>query len=111
MPLIFGPRNSRYAYTGSLCPHNDLALESNAITLGEAIADYEKKFDVRIKACIEPLPGTTEVKYFLMTDIDSTLLHYVDIHVLRGESEICPKQNILFALEPNDLVEMGELVC
>jgi len=41
MPLLFGPKNSRYTYTGSLCPHNDLAFESKAKTLSEAISDYE----------------------------------------------------------------------
>lgn len=111
MPLLFGPKNSRYTYTGTPCPHNDLALKSNARTLGEAIRDYEKHFSLKIKACDEPLPGESEVKYFLVTDAETGLFHYVDIHVFRGEAEICPKQDTAFMLEPGDLVEMGELIC
>jgi hypothetical protein len=111
MPLLSGPKNSRYTYTGTPCPHQDLALKSNARTLGEAIQDYEKHFNVTIKACVVPLPGQSEVKYFVITDIETEVIHYVDIHVFRGEVEICPKQDTAFLLEPDDLVEMGELVC
>jgi len=111
MPLLFGPKNSRYVYTGTPCPHNDLALKSSARTLGEAIRDYEQHFNLEIKACDKPLPGQSEVKYFIVTDAETAFVHYVDIHVLRGGAEICPKQDTAFLLEPDDLVEMGELVC
>jgi hypothetical protein len=111
MPLIFGPKNSRYTYTGTPCPHNDLALPSNAKTLHEAIQEYEKHFNVAIRPCLDPLPGQSEVKYFILTDLESEIIWYVDIHVLRGNEEICPKQNLAFELETEDLVEMGALIC
>ncbi len=111
MPLLFGPKNSRYAYTGSLCPHNDLALQSNAKSLGEAIQHYEAHFNVSVKPCVDPLPGESEVKYFVVADCDLEVVHYVDIHVFRGAKEICPGQDTTFDLESDDLVEMGELIC
>lgn len=111
MPLIFGPKNSRYAYTGSPCPHNDLAYPSQAKTLDEALRDYEGRFNVELKPCLEPLPGESDVKYFALTDRETGIWHYVDIHVFRGETEICPKQDLSFILWPDDLVEIGELIC
>ncbi len=111
MPLLFGPLNSRYTYTGSPCPHTDLALKSDAKTLGEAIREYERHFNVEVRPCSAPLPGQSEVKYFTLTEAKNQFVHYVDIHVLRGEEEICTKQDLSFQLESSDLVEMGELVC
>ena len=86
-------------------------MESDARTLGDAIRDYEKHFSVSIRPCTKPLQGQSEVKYFEFTDVGSGVLHYVDIHVLRGKEEICPRQDTHFILEPNDIVEMGELIC
>lgn len=111
MPLLFGPKNSRYTDTGSTCPHNDLALHTEAKTLGEAIRDYENAFDVVVTPCLEPLPGQAEVKYFTVIDRDTEIMNVVDIHIFRGESEICPKQDTSFILHTDDLVEMGELIC
>ena len=48
MILIFGSHNSRYTYTGSLCPHNDLAYEIEASQIKDAIRLYEEKFNVKI---------------------------------------------------------------
>jgi hypothetical protein len=111
MPLLFGPKNSRYTYTGSLCPHNDLAFESKAKTLNEAISDYEAKFNVSITPYQKPLPGETEVKYFHFKDNDTNSSSAVDIHIIRESTNICTKQNLSFPLLETDLVEMGELIC
>ena len=111
MPLIFGPKNSRYSYTRSPCPHNDLALRSTARTLGEAIQHYEAEFDVAIRPCVEPLPGESQVKYYDVAEVDTGTNWLVDIHVQRGSEEICPKQELSFLLLESDLVEMGVLVC
>lgn len=35
----------------------------------------------------------------------------VDIHIVRGDAELCPKQNLDFALEDADMVELGPLLC
>lgn len=111
MPLLFGPMNSRYTYTGTPCPHNDLALKSDATILWGAMRDYEEHFNVKIRPCVEPMEGQSEVKYFELIGVETGVLHYVDIHVLRATEEICPGQDTFFKLEPNDLVEMGALVC
>jgi hypothetical protein len=111
MPLLFGPKNSRYTYTGTPCPHNDLAFASDAKTLSDAIQQYEEHFKVVIQPCTEPLPGETDVKYFSIRDIDSADFKLVDIHIIRGAEIICPKQDVTFGLIDSDLVEMGELIC
>jgi len=112
MPIIFGPNNSRYSYTGSPCPHTDLAFESSAKTLSEALKAYEDHFDVSVVPCVTPIdPSDTEVKYFVFTNNKTSISKYVDIHVFRGNEEICPKQNLGFELLGEDMVEMGELIC
>jgi hypothetical protein len=112
MPTIFGPVNSRYAYTGSPCPHNDLAFESTAETLGEALKAYQIHFDVSVYPCTTPIdPCDTELKYFVFTDNKTSISTYVDIHVHRGNLEICTKQNLDFKLLSNDMVELGEPIC
>jgi len=113
MPLIFGPKNSRYAYTGSPCPHTDLAFESNAETLGDAIKAYEARFDVSISPYSTQITPDDEdaAKYFLCKDNQAELTSLVDIHIFRGKEEICPKQNISFKLELTDMVELGEPIC
>lgn len=113
MPLVCGPKNSRYAYTGSKCPHTDLALEVTALTLAEALATYEKHFKVSVSPAPADHPDLIgqEAKYFVHTDRETGLAQLVDIHVLRDGKEVCAKQNMDFALLPQDIVELGELAC
>lgn len=113
MPLLCGPKNSRYTYTGSVCPHTDLALRVDAMTLGDALVQYERCFDVRISAHVDA--GDAEEKhgdkYFRYVDEASGDNMLVDIHVFRGDAELCPKQNLDFPLEMADIVELGPLLC
>lgn len=113
MPLLCGPKNSRYAYTGNLCPHTDLALKVDALTLGDAIAQYETHFGVRISAHIDAEDAEEKFgdKYFRYVDEAGGENKLVDIHVFRGSAELCPKQNLEFALENADIVELGPLLC
>ena len=113
MPLLCGPLNSRFTFTGTPCPHLDLALHSNAKNLVEALIDYEQHFKVTIKPMLEPLddnPANTG-KYFKYWADDSETWSAVDIHILRADEEICPKQDLLFQLHPSDIVEIGQLIC
>ena len=113
MPFICGPRNSRYTYTGTQCPHLDLALRSNARTLDDAVREYEAHFNVRVAPMVEPFDGNPKNfgKYFEFSDLSSGIRQPVDIHIIRGNDEICPKQDLSFALLVDDVVELGELVC
>ncbi len=113
MPLLCGPLNSRFTFTGSLCPHLDLAIQSNAQTLGEALSDYERHFKIKIKPMLEPLDGdpANAGKYFQFWGDGAANWTAVDIHILRGTEEICPKQDLSFALHPTDVVDIGELIC
>lgn len=113
MPLICGPKNSRYTFTGSPCPHLDLAIEVVAGNLDDALRAYESHFHV----AISPFIGTHgcleagEPRYFEFTDVESDRMQLVDIHVHRNGIDLCPKQNLAFALLSGDLVEIGELIC
>lgn len=111
MPFLCGPKNSRYAYTGTLCPHLDLALRSNAHTLAEAIFDYEQHFDVRVTPMLESFDGNSENfgKYFKFTDLINNNWQPVDIHVIRDNGQIFPKQDLSFSLHEDDVLEFVEL--
>lgn len=113
MPFLCGPKNSRYTYTGTLCPHLDLALRSNAQTLDDAIRDYEAHFNVQVAPMLDPLDGNSENlgKYFEFTDLSSGARQPVDIHIIRSNDEICPRQDLSFALLVDDVVELGEIIC
>ena len=113
MQLIFGPSNSRYTYTGSPVPHNDLAYEIAVNTLGEALAAYELRFN----ATVVPFAGNpddphlAEPKYFTFQGRGQDTSSLVDIHIHRDGKEICPKQDLNFRLLAGDLVELGQLIC
>ena len=106
MPLLCGPKNSRYTYTGSACPHTDLALQVDAETLGDALVQYERHFDVRISAHVDAEDAEEKHgdKYFRYVAEKSGENMLVDIHVFRGDAELCPKQNLNFPLEVREMV-------
>ena len=112
MALVCGPKNSRFTYTGSLCPHTDLAIEVSANRLSEAISAYERTFNAEVIPAPMGIPELVghEGKYFLHTDLDSGRKNLVDIHVFRGGRDLCVKQNLEFPILPGDLIEMGELI-
>ena len=113
MPLLCGPKNSRYAPTGSAPPHLDLALRSDATCLGEAILEYEAHFNVKLTQLTGPLydDPNNAGKFFEFKDLETGDLDHVDIHIFRGGQEICAKQDLSVALEADDVVEFGPLLC
>ncbi|MPV64337.1 hypothetical protein [Burkholderia sp. BE17] len=74
---------------------------------------YEIHFGVRITAHIDAQDAAEKFgdKYFHYIDEASGEDKLVDIHVFRGSAELCPKQNLDFALESGDIVELGPLLC
>ncbi len=113
MPLLCGPKNSRFTFTGSRCPHLDLAVESAAKTLDEALRDYERRFNVRVTPCQAPKARDADgsLRYFDFLDLNTKSLQWVDVHVIRDGVALCAKQDLMFALQPDDIVELGELLC
>ena len=117
MPVIHGP-NNRWHGPPDGAP--DLAFRCACETLGEAINAYERAFCVSITPYdgINP-PVSPEAdagpKYFVYSDAplgeepDEIL---VDIHVERNGEEICPKQDLAFRLQPDDVVQIWTgMVC
>src|SRR3954469_18810419 len=82
----------------------NVAIE--ATTLGEAISAAERLANVRIVAHDPP-------KWFRVyaPDSDSPDYRLADIHVSRGDADICPKQDIGYALLPSDTIYIGALAC
>lgn len=108
MPLIFGPLNSRYAYTGSPCPHSDLAFEISDLTLRDALRSYEAKFDVMIVPGNLPLADSPGLKCFHVGKAEGLRLA-VEVVVTRGSAHFRPGHDAAFVLEAADIVELQEL--
>ena len=113
MIYLYGPKNARYTYTGSPVPHLDLAYCCKAHTLAEALSIYENVFNARVTPMHEPLLGLSANigKYFDYLDLDTGVKTAVDVHVVRQGQHICPKQNLAFELQTEDIVDIGPLIC
>jgi hypothetical protein len=113
MPFISGPKNSRMTFTGTPCPHIDLAFHTDELHLAAAIREYEKAFNVMIVPHVDNPDAKVKYgeKYFQHIDNEGVYSVLIDLHVIRDGKEICPKQNLDFALLPTDLVELGALAC
>lgn len=79
-------------------------IEIPGHTLGEFILNLESRAGIRLT----PEKGE---KYFRLAESDTGSEIIVDVHIMRDGMEICPKQDADFALEPDDVVEAGILVC
>jgi len=83
------------------------------LTLGDALARYEFHFGVRISVHVDAEDAEEKFgdKYFRYVDENRGESKVVDIHVIRGNTELCPKQDLEFTLESADIVELGPLLC
>ena len=113
MPLVCGPKNSRMTYTGTPCPHTDLAFHTEHLSLLAAIKEYEKVFNVLIIRHVDEADSEVKYgdKYFKHIDNDTGYSQLVDLHIIREADVICPKQNLDVQLQSNDIIELGELIC
>lgn len=112
MIQVFGPCNPRVIFSGSnLDPKPGNPFCANAGKLKDALRAYEAHFAVTIEPCLTLLSGQSEHKYFNVKSPLPKQNGLVDIHVFRGKDEICPRQDLGFALEEGDVIEMGSLAC
>ena len=111
MPKIFGPDTF-----GETFNDDDRPLEVEAATLGEALAAYERAFDVKFTPYDGRYPNVrldpADPKYFIYASKrpkrEETL---VDIHVERDGASICTRQDLAFPLRADDVIQIGMLVC
>lgn len=110
--LVCGPKNSRYTYTGTRCPHTDLAIEVNAETVREAVAAYEAMFACKVTAAPDDLPVLRghEGLYCIHIDVASGESVLVAVHVVRGDETIEVRQNFDIAVRPDDILDIVQLV-
>ena len=108
MPVIFGPLNSRFAFTGTPCPHDDLAFETSDRTLHDALRSYEAKFNVVIVPGSLPLADSPDLKCFFVGE-DTRPGSAVEVVVTRGSTDYRPGHDTAFELEASDVVELQEL--
>lgn len=115
---MYGPhwerRVDRRKELGNYEPRDEPPFQVEATTLGEAIRAYEKAFGVSVTPYdgsdpLIPFEDGEPPKYFFLRGPEIDKL--VDIHVFRGQDRICPKQDLGFPLNNNDVVELGELIC
>jgi hypothetical protein len=78
---------------------------SQAQTLGLLLAEFGKKFECEII----PHDAPEYFRYYANKFSADYIL--TDIHITRRNVEICPKQDLNFALEADDIVEAGMLIC
>ncbi|RSZ55562.1 hypothetical protein HF313_08970 [Massilia atriviolacea] len=84
--------------------HPGLALEG--ATLGELLRQLEAGYDIRV------VPDTDAPRYFRYHNPAASATFYlVDVHIERDGRQICPKQELGFALLPSDRVTAGMLIC
>ena len=116
MITIYGPscprRIDRRKELGEYEPYDEKGFSSSALSLKAAITDYENEFQIRIEKYDGTSPGIEigdPPKYFYYNTGSNKYL--VDIHINRDGQEICPKQNLNFALLDGDIITIGQLVC
>jgi len=74
-------------------------------TLGEILIDLENKTGIYI------VPHDTPKYFKYFQNRQSSDFMLVDIHIRRQGEEICPKQDLMFPLLSDDVVEAGMLIC
>jgi hypothetical protein len=111
MIRVFGPCNPRVTFGPNLVrqPENPFCVAVEI--LGDALRAYEIYFGVTIEPCLTLLPGQSEYKYFNVQAQIPKQNGLVDIHVFRDNEEMCPRQDLGFALKDGDVVDMGSLAC
>ena len=105
MPIFYTPGQPRYEMPDLKEIVENPGYASQARTLGELLIEFEECMGTRI----EPHDPPKYFRYFDVGSLSNFIL--VDIHITRSGTEICPKQDLSFLLEPNDVVEAGVLVC
>lgn len=105
MPTFFTPDHPPFTMPDLKEVVENEGYKIDAHTLGELLVSFE-----RITGCrVIPHDPPKYFRYYRKGETDSFLL--VDIHVTRGGSEVCPKQDLDFRLEQEDIVEAGVLIC
>jgi hypothetical protein len=82
----------------------DVSVDIPGSTLGELIANLGIATTIRLIPHHPP-------KYFRFIDSSHGIDALVDVHISRNGEHICPKQDLDFLLEPDDIVEAGALEC
>jgi len=105
MPRFFSPDDQRFEMPDLKEIVENTGYISQAQTLGLLLAEFGKTFNCKFVPHDPP-------KYFrYYADVFSDDYVLVDVHITRRDIEICPKQDLNFALEGDDIVEAGILIC
>lgn len=107
MPEIYPLGHPEFTFDSVLNKFVELpGVELQGATLGQLLSELEKATGARV------VPDPESPKFFLYyRHPDSDDCELVDIHVLREGQELCPKQDLGFALLPGDKVVPGPLAC
>jgi hypothetical protein len=114
MIRVHGPPNPRLFSLATGRYDDSKAFLTEVATLGQALEAYAQHFGVRIV----PLRDATALgfeseprKYFEFCPVPHERGFAVDVHVLRGDRNVCAKQDLGLALDEGDIVMLDMLGC
>ncbi|MDP1980209.1 hypothetical protein [Undibacterium sp.] len=105
MPTFYSHDFPQYTISDALKLVEAKGIELMGNTLGELLIDLESKTGI----CVIPHDAPKYFRYFETRQSFDFVL--VDIHIVRGDEVICPKQDLNFLLLPTDKVDAGMLAC
>jgi len=121
---LFGPKIATVIFdedkaTGVIINKDLPGLDvSHAKTVKQALDIYSKALQVDVKPYDGSFPDRPldkdNLKYFICEynrGDQGPYIDLVDIHVQRGDEEICIKQNLDFELRDGDIVDLGAMAC
>ncbi|MBL8546613.1 MAG: hypothetical protein JNL81_09110 [Hyphomonadaceae bacterium] len=113
MVKVFGPDTS---FAKSAFDADEIPFEVDAATLGEALDAYSRNYGVAFATYDGSWPtlpfDPSDPKWFFYRSKRPKWEEVVvDVHIERGDEEICPRQNLAFPLRVNDEIHIGPLAC
>ncbi len=105
MPRFFSPDDQRFEMPELSELVENIGYFSHAATLGRLLDE----FGSYAKCKFVPDDPPKFFRYY-QDELSDDFVR-VDIHVIRDGIEICPKQDLNFALAADDIVEAGVLIC
>jgi hypothetical protein len=116
---MYGPdwpeRIDRRKELGPYEPRPEPPFEAEGAVLKDALRVYERAFGAVLTRYDGSLPHVPlrhgePPRYFFYKRKDGDI-QLVDIHIQRGQEEICPRQDTEFPLRDGDVIQIGELIC
>ena len=120
MPSVIGPDTRVRSGVGDIQVWKNVSEEFCGSTLGEVLAAYSAKYGSTLELYDgshpdHPFANDEPAKYFWYTGKSAVtarggidqVRYPLDVHILRGDEVICPKQDLSIEIWPDDVIEIG----